>query len=95
MSVEWWVAMAIGVAVLGGGLYRMFFHTPPTRTRGPTRTGTRGPADLRFTCAGCGQKFTHSRRTIRTWEQGGRRFHCKACHTKRHGNSGPRPPVPR
>jgi hypothetical protein len=46
------------------------------------RSVARGPANLKFTCAGCSGQFTHTRRTIGAWEKGTRRFFCNECHKK-------------
>lgn len=52
------------------------------RNRGGQRVVSRGPANLRFVCAGCEGQFNHSRRTLGAWEKGTRRFYCNPCHTK-------------
>jgi DNA-directed RNA polymerase subunit RPC12/RpoP len=77
------VAAAVGMAVVVAGLW--FRHARTRRTRNVGRPVTHGPANLRYTCVGCSQEFTHSRKTLAAWEQGARRFHCKACHTKQRG----------
>ena len=71
-------AMA-AVAFLAGIL---LWRRRARRTRSVGRRLEAGPSNLRFTCAGCSGKFTHSRRTISAWEKGGRSFFCSACHTK-------------
>ena len=50
------------------------------------RPVSRGPANLRFVCAGCEVRFDHTRRTLGAWEKGTRRFYCNACHTKWRGS---------
>ncbi|MBC7994252.1 MAG: hypothetical protein H7Z15_13570 [Rhizobacter sp.] len=73
-------AVAIAaVAFLAGFL---IWRARTKRTRSVGLRLEAGPANLRFTCAGCSGKFTHSRRTISAWEKGGRSFFCNACHTK-------------
>jgi hypothetical protein len=52
------------------------------RTRTVGRPVSGGPSNLRYTCAGCSQQFTHSRRTLGAWKKGTRQFYCNACHTK-------------
>lgn len=52
------------------------------RTRSVGRMADRGPADLRYVCASCSGRFTHSRRTRLAWEKGARSFYCNACHTR-------------
>ncbi|MEO8154412.1 MAG: hypothetical protein ABI605_15185 [Rhizobacter sp.] len=74
-------AMAVAaIAFLAGVLY---FRLHPRRTRSVGRVVSRQPANLRFTCKGCSQEFTHSRQTLNAWQKGTRQFFCKACHTKR------------
>jgi hypothetical protein len=80
------VAAAIAAAIfLLGVLYR-HARNKRTRTRGLGRKLTGGPTNLRFTCAGCSGKFTHSRQTLSGWERGNRKFYCKACLTKSQGS---------
>jgi len=75
-------AIAVGaVVVIGLVLKRL----RSTRTRNVGRPVADGPANLRFTCAGCSQQFTHSRRTLAAWRRGTRQFFCNACHTKWRG----------
>jgi hypothetical protein len=38
------------------------------------------PKEKSFVCAKCRQEEEHSRRTIRAWRAGKRRFFCRACH---------------
>lgn len=75
-------AAIAAVFFLGGVLY---LRSRAKRTRSVGLNVAPGPANLRFTCAGCSQQFTHSRRTLGAWQQGTRKFYCKACHTKRQG----------
>jgi hypothetical protein len=75
-------AMAVGAVVVVG---LMFKRLRSTRTRNVGRPVADGPANLRFTCAGCSQQFTHSRRTLSAWRKGTRQFFCNACHTRRRG----------
>lgn len=58
------------------------------------RPEPRGPANLRFICAGCSQQFTHTRRTLGAWEKGTRRFYCNACHAKWRSARPPQPSQP-
>lgn len=80
LSLELIIA-AVGTAAFVIGL--LFLRGKATRTRNVGRPVTSGPASLRYNCAGCAQKFTHSRRTLADWKRGTRRFYCNACHTKR------------
>lgn len=59
--------------------------------RGVQRPAPRGPANLRFTCAGCSEQFTHTRRTLGAWEKGTRRFYCNECHKKWRNSQPPQP----
>ncbi len=73
-------AAAIAAVAFSAGV--LFWRSRARRTRSVGRRLEAGPSNLRFTCAGCSGKFTHSRRTISAWEKGGRSFFCNACHTK-------------
>ena len=64
------------------------------RNRGGQRVVSRGPANLRFVCAGCEGQFTHSRRTLGAWEKGTRRFYCNPCHAKWRGSHPAQPAQP-
>jgi len=74
------LAALIAAAIFVVGL--LFLRGRANRTRNVGRPVSGGPTNLRFTCAGCSQQFTHSRRTLGAWEKGTRRFYCNACHTK-------------
>ncbi len=76
---------AIGVAAVAFLIGMWYLHRRAKRTRSVGRRVEGGPSNLRFTCAGCSVKFTHSRRTLSAWQQGTRKFYCKACHTKAQG----------
>jgi predicted SprT family Zn-dependent metalloprotease len=76
-------AIAIGVVVVIGLVAK---RMRSTRTRNVGRPVEGGPSSLRFTCAGCSQQFTQSRRTLAAWRKGGRQFLCNACNTKRSGS---------
>lgn len=76
-------AAAVGVVVFLAGL--VYLRLRARRTRSVGLRIANGPANLRFTCAGCSGQFTHSRRTIAAWNKGTRKFVCNACHTKWHG----------
>lgn len=69
----------------------LFFRTRAGRTRIVQMPVSRGPANLRFTCAGCSEQFTHTKRTLGAWEKGTRRFYCNACHTKWRGSHPSQP----
>ena len=73
-------AVAIAAVAFLAGI--LLWRRRAKRTRSVGLRVEAGPANLRFTCAGCSGKFTHSRRTISAWEKGGRSFFCNACHTK-------------
>jgi hypothetical protein len=86
LSPELWFAVGVAaVAFLAGVL---FLRARARRTRSVGRKVEGGPTNLRFTCVGCSGKFTHSRRTISSWQKGNRRFYCNACHTKSRGAQG-------
>lgn len=67
-------------------LVLLFFRVRAARSRRAERPLSRGPANMRFTCAGCTELFTHTKRTLGAWEKGTRRFYCNACHTKWRGS---------
>lgn len=75
--------VAVGAVVVIGLLFK---RMRSTRTRNVGRPVAGGPTNLRFTCAGCSQQFTHSRRTLAAWRRGGRQFLCNACNTKQRGS---------
>lgn len=83
-SAEALLAAAIAAVAFLAGLWVL--HRQAKRTRSVGLRPLSGPANLRFTCAGCSGQFTHSRRTISTWSKGTRRFYCNACHTKWQGS---------
>ena len=59
------------------------------RGRKINRPVSHGPANLQFICAGCAERFTHTKRTVGAWEKGTRRFYCNACHAKWRGSQPP------
>jgi LSD1 subclass zinc finger protein len=83
-SPELFAALVAAVA-FAAGLWYLWARRRQTRTRGGSRRA-RGPSNLRFTCANCTKQFTHSRRTLLTYEQGARQFFCSACHTRWRGS---------
>jgi len=87
LSPELLFAAAIAAAVFLIGLLYLRARTKRTRSVGLRVAG--GPANLRFTCAGCSGEFTHSRRTLAAWQKGTRKFFCNACHTKWQGSHPP------
>lgn len=81
ISPELAVAITIAALVFLAGM--LMFRSRRSQTRTVTKlASTGGPTDLRFTCAACSQRFTHSRRTMRAWKSGERSFYCNACLTK-------------
>ncbi len=80
-------AAAVAAAAFLVGL--LYLRGRSKRTRSVGRKLASGPANLRFTCAGCKGEFTHSRRTIAAWDKGQRSFFCNACHTKWLGANPP------
>jgi hypothetical protein len=60
----------------------LFIRARMKRGRKAEGPMSRGPASLRFICAGCSEQFSHTRRTLGAWEKGTRRSYCNACHTK-------------
>lgn len=83
LATEHLAAAAVVVLAFVIGLLVLVARKTRTRTVGRRLLG--GPANLRFTCAGCSGQFTHSRRTLGEWGSGARQFRCKACHTKSRG----------
>ena len=80
--------LAVGVAALAFLIGVWYLHRRAKRTRSVGLRVEGGPSNLRYTCAGCSGQFTHSRRTLGAWQQGTRKFYCKACHTKAQGAGG-------
>lgn len=80
---ELWFAAAVAAAAFVAGV--LFLRARARRTRSVGRKIADEPTNLRFSCAGCSGKFTHSRRTLSAWNKGKRKFFCKACHTKLRG----------
>ncbi|RQP26699.1 YtxH domain-containing protein [Piscinibacter terrae] len=78
------IAVIVGAVGLLAGL--LWLRAKGKRTRNVGRPVSDGPANLRYSCAGCSQQFTHSRRTLAAWKRGDRRFYCNACHTKSRGS---------
>lgn len=83
-SSELLFALAFAVAAFLAGL--LYLRSRSRRTRSVVLGGRRADTQqLRFTCASCSRKFTHSRRTLAARDAGARSFLCKACHTRLHG----------
>jgi hypothetical protein len=83
LTPEVLVALAAALVV---AVVLLFLRARAARNRGSQRPVSRGPANLRFVCAGCEGQFNHTRRTLGAWEKGTRRFYCNACHTKWRGS---------
>jgi hypothetical protein len=83
------VLVAAAIAAIAFLVGLLYLRARSKRTRSVGRKLASGPANLRFTCVGCKGQFTHSRRTIGTWDKGQRRFFCNACHTKWLGANPP------
>jgi hypothetical protein len=86
-SPEFVFAAAVGVVAFLAGI--LLVRSRAKRTRSVGLKVKHGPADLRFVCASCGGRFTHSRRTLATWEDGARSFYCSACYTRSLGEGAP------
>ncbi|MBX3619208.1 MAG: hypothetical protein KF891_04355 [Rhizobacter sp.] len=80
-------AVAVGLVAFLAGL--LLVRKRAKRTRSVGLKVKSGPAELRFVCASCGGRFTHSRRTLTAWENGARSFYCSACHTRSLGEGAP------
>jgi hypothetical protein len=83
------IAAVVAAVFLVVGLW--FLRSRSRRTRNVGRPVSIGPANLRYTCAGCSQQFTHSRRTLGAWKKGTRQFYCSACHTRWRGSHPTKP----
>jgi len=73
------IYIAIGAAVI----VIAFLLSRSTRSKPPVQRTTSpytGPASVNFNCAGCGQQFKHTKRTIAAWKKGSRRISCNGCH---------------
>lgn len=86
-SPEYVFAAAVGLVAFLAGILLVRARAKRTRSVGLKVKG--GPADLRFVCASCGGRFTHSRRTLATWEHGAKSFYCNACYTRSLGEGAP------
>jgi len=89
LTPEFVLAGAVAAVVFLAGI--LYLRARAKRTRSVGWKASRGPGNLRFTCAGCSQQFTHSRRTLVAWRKGERKFLCKACHTKGQASHSTRP----
>jgi DNA-directed RNA polymerase subunit RPC12/RpoP len=89
LSPELWFAGGIAAVAFLVGIWALWVKAPRTRSVG--RMAGRGPAELRYVCASCSGRFTHSRRTRMALEKGARSFYCKACHTRSMGVQPPKP----
>ena len=74
--------IGLGAFLFAALLVVLFFRARTVRRRVVERPASRGPANLRFTCARCYEQFNHTKRTLGAWEKGTRRFYCNACHGK-------------
>jgi hypothetical protein len=86
---EFWFAAGIAAVAFLAGLWWLRVKRPRTRSVG--RMAGRGPTTLRYVCASCSGRFTHSRRTRLAWEKGARSFYCSACHTRTLGAQTSKP----
>lgn len=93
MQVAPEVLFAAAIAAIAFLVGVLYLRVRAKRTRSVGLRVAHGPANLRFTCAGCSGQFTHSRRTLAAWSKGTRRFYCNACHTKWQGSHPDRPPA--
>jgi hypothetical protein len=83
ITPELLVGLGIAISI---ALVLLIFRARATRRRTVERSVSRGPPNLRFTCAGCSEPSTHTKRTLGAWEKGTRRFYCNACHKKWRGS---------
>ena len=91
MQITWQLIAGLGAVVAIIVIVAILLRAKPKRTPVLPRQMSRGPASLRFTCAGCAAQFTHTKRTVAAWEKGMRRFFCNACHTKWRDTRPPQP----
>lgn len=89
LSPELWFAASIAAVAFLVGIWLWRVRGPRTRSVG--RMAGRGPAELRYVCASCSGRFTHSRRTRLAMEKGARSFYCKACYTRSMSVKAPPP----
>ena len=82
MQITWQLIAGLGAVVVTIVVVSFFLRAKTQKTAIAPRQMSRGPANLRFSCAGCSAQFNHTKRTIAAWEKGTRRFFCNACHTK-------------
>jgi hypothetical protein len=85
------IYIAIGVAVIVAAFLLARAARGKPSVRRPVSTYT-GPASVNFQCAGCGQQFQHTKRTIAAWKKGFRRISCDRCH-KNWRDTNPTPPL--
>jgi DNA-directed RNA polymerase subunit RPC12/RpoP len=80
LSTELAFALAIGAVAFLAGILKL--RGKGSRTRSVGHKPDELPANLRYICASCGGRFTHTRRTVAAWKNGARSFHCRSCHTR-------------
>jgi hypothetical protein len=76
------LAFAVAVAAVAFLFGILQLRSRGRRTRSVGHKPDEMPANLRYICASCGGRFTHTRRTVAAWKKGARSFHCRACHTR-------------
>lgn len=89
-SPEFFWAAAVAAVVFLVGVVWLCRQGPRTRTRGRGHSGA-APSNLRYVCASCAGRFTHTRRTLAAWERGAKSYYCHACHTRSLTTPKPKP----
>ena len=74
------IAFAVLVVLIIGAL--ALARRASRRTRAHPSSESRAPASLHFVCAGCSERFPHTKRTVSAFERGTTRLFCNACHSK-------------
>lgn len=74
-------AIALVAALLLVGVLALARRRGRSNQRLPSAR-LRAPRDLQFVCAGCSQRFPHTKRTVGAFERGTTRLFCNACHGK-------------
>jgi hypothetical protein len=93
MQLSWFAVSLAGVAVFSVVVVLLLARANSARKRRANPSTARGPSNLHFVCAGCGDQFTHTKRTVAAWEKGTRRFFCNSCH-RSWRETRPEPPNP-
>ncbi len=80
MPIKFEVLGALGGVLALMLLLLLFLRARRRKLSGAGTGRPSGPANSRFICASCARQFPHSKRTLKAWDKGSRRFFCALCH---------------